>query len=127
MAWPRRLLVSSRGGGMSLSQWLQLVISGITAGAIYALVGLGYVTIYRTSRVVNFAQGSFVMLGSLLTYSLLTERGLPFWLAGILAVIGVVAISVAMYFLVIAPIMKVSLVSMILMTCLLYTSPSPRD
>ena len=50
---------------MNLSQWLQLLLSGITTGAIYALVGLGYVTIYRTSRVVNFAQGSFVMLGSL--------------------------------------------------------------
>jgi len=35
---------------MGLSQWLQLLISGITTGMIYALVGLGYVTIYRTSR-----------------------------------------------------------------------------
>ena len=60
---------------MNLSQWLQLLISGITTGMIYALVGLGYVTIYRTSRVVNFAQGSFVMLGALITYSLLSERG----------------------------------------------------
>ena len=101
---------------MNLSQWLQLLIAGIMTGSIYALVGLGYVTIYRTSRVVNFAQGSFVMLGALITYSLLTERGLPFWLAGILSVVIVVAIAVAMYFLVIAPIMKVSLVSMILVT-----------
>ena len=101
---------------MGVTQWLQLVIAGITSGAIYALVGLGYVTIYRTSRVVNFAQGSFVMLGALFTYSLLSERGLPFWLAGILAVAAVVVVSVAMYFLVIAPIIKVSLVSMILVT-----------
>ena len=75
-------------------------------GSIYALVGLGYVTIYRTSQVVNFAQGTFVMLGALITYSLLKERGLPFWLAGILCVIAVVVVAVAMYFLVIAPIMK---------------------
>jgi branched-chain amino acid transport system permease protein len=101
---------------MSLAQWLQLLISGVVTGAIYALVGLGYVTIYRTSRVVNFAQGSFVMLGSLITYSLLHDAGLPFWLAGIVSVVVVVIIAVAMYFLVIAPIMKVSLVSMILVT-----------
>jgi branched-chain amino acid transport system permease protein len=101
---------------MGLSQWLQLAISGIVTGAIYALVGLGYVTIYRTSRVVNFAQGSFVMLGALITYSLLMERGLPFWLAGIISVAAVVGIAVAMYFLVVAPIIKVSLVSMILVT-----------
>lgn len=104
------------GGGMSVSQWLQLLISGIVTGAIYALVGLGYVTIYRTSRVVNFAQGSFVMLGALITYSLLHEAGLPFWLSGLVSVAAVVAIAVAMYFLVIAPIIKVSLVSMILVT-----------
>ena len=101
---------------MGVTQWLQLVVSGIVTGAIYALVGLGYVTIYRTSRVVNFAQGSFVMLGALITYSLLSERGFPFWLAGILSVVAVVLIAVAMYFLVIAPIIKVSLVSMILVT-----------
>jgi branched-chain amino acid transport system permease protein len=101
---------------MGLAQWLQLVISGIVTGSIYALVGLGYVTIYRTSRVVNFAQGSFVMLGALITYSLLTEVGLPFWLAGILSVMVVVMMAVAMYFLFVAPIMKVSLVSMILVT-----------
>jgi branched-chain amino acid transport system permease protein len=101
---------------MSISQWLQLLISGIVTGAIYGLVGLGYVTIYRTSRVVNFAQGSFVMLGALITYSLLHDAGFPFWLSGIVAVAVVVAIAVAMYFLVIAPIIKVSLVSMILVT-----------
>ena len=86
-------LVLLLGGKMNLSQWLQLLLSGITTGAIYALVGLGYVTIYRTSRVVNFAQGSFVMLGSLFTYSLLTDYGLPFWLAGIIAVIAVMVVA----------------------------------
>lgn len=102
---------------MSVSQWLQLLVSGITTGAIYSLVGLGYVTIYRTSRVVNFAQGSFVMLGALITYSLLNQWGkLPFWLSGILAVAAVVIISLLMYRLLIAPVMKVSLVSMILIT-----------
>ena len=55
----------SGGAGWISAQWLQLLISGIVAGSSTLLVGLGYVTIYRTSRVVNFAQGSFVMLGAL--------------------------------------------------------------
>jgi branched-chain amino acid transport system permease protein len=102
---------------MTFSEWIQLVVSGITAGAILSLVGLGYVTIYRTSRVVNFAQGSFVMLGALLTYSLLNEwTHLPFWLCGIIATIAVVIVALAMYRFLIAPVMKVSLVSMILIT-----------
>jgi branched-chain amino acid transport system permease protein len=102
---------------MTFGQWMQLLLSGVVTGAIYALVGLGYVTIYRTSRVVNFAQGSFVMLGALITYSLLYEwTHLPFWLCGIMAVAAVVGIAVLMYRLLIAPVMKISLVSMILVT-----------
>lgn len=102
---------------MTFSEWMQLLLSGVVAGSIYALVGLGYVTIYRTSRVVNFAQGSFVMLGALIAYSLLNEwTHLPFWLCAILAILAVVAIAMAMYRLLIAPVMKVSLVSMILVT-----------
>ena len=54
-----------------MTQFLQLVITGITMGAIYSLIGLGYVTIYSTSHVVNMAQGSFVMVGAFFGYSLL--------------------------------------------------------
>ena len=85
-------------------------------GSIYSLVALGYVTIYRTSRVVNLAQGSFVMLGALFTYSFLSEIGLPYWLAAVLGILGVVIIGVLMYLLVIRPLIKVSLVSIILAT-----------
>jgi branched-chain amino acid transport system permease protein len=101
---------------MSISQWLQLLVAGITAGAVYGLIGLGYVTVFRTSRVVNMAQGSFVMLGALLTYSFFSELGWPFWLAAPAAILVVVGVSLLMYTVVIAPIMKVSLVAMILAT-----------
>jgi len=47
-----------------MSTWLQYIVTGITMGSVYALIGLGYVTIYRTSHVVNMAQGSFVMMGA---------------------------------------------------------------
>ena len=63
-----------------MTEWLQLLVSGITLGAIYSLVALGFVTIYRTSRVVNMAQGSFVMFGALFAYSFLNEWGWPYWL-----------------------------------------------
>ncbi|MCZ7665103.1 MAG: branched-chain amino acid ABC transporter permease [Thermoleophilia bacterium] len=101
---------------MSPSQWIQLLFSGLTSGAIYGLIGLGYVTIYRTSRVVNFAQGSFVMLGALIAFSLLNEAHLPYWAAGLGSVLAVMLISMVMYRVVIAPIIKVSLIAMILGT-----------
>jgi len=53
---------------MSLSaQLAQYVASGLVVGGVYALIGLGFVIVYRVTRVINFAQGEFVMLGALLT------------------------------------------------------------
>jgi branched-chain amino acid transport system permease protein len=50
---------------MTLSTALFLLVSGLTNGAIYALLGLGLVLIYNVTRVINIAQGEFVMLGAL--------------------------------------------------------------
>ena len=51
-----------------MSKWIQLLVTGVTLGSIYSLIALGYVTIYRTSRIVNMAQGAFVMFGAFFTY-----------------------------------------------------------
>ena len=99
-----------------MSTWLQYIVTGITMGSVYALIGLGYVTIYRTSHVVNMAQGSFVMMGGFFAYSLLKEIGLPYWASIILSIIAVMVVSVGMYLLVLKRIMKSSLVNMILAT-----------
>ena len=51
---------------MSLgSQTLQFLVSGLSVGAIYALIALGFGVVYNATRIVNFAQGEFVMLGAL--------------------------------------------------------------
>jgi len=93
-----------------------LLVTGVTMGSIYALIALGYVTIYRTSRVVNLAQGAFVMFGAFFTYSFFSELGLPYWLSAILGIVCVAIVGVVMYLLVIRPLIKVSLVSIILAT-----------
>ncbi|MGB6068775.1 MAG: branched-chain amino acid ABC transporter permease [Desulfomonilaceae bacterium] len=51
---------------VSFADILQYVFSGITIGAIYAMVGLGFTMIYNSTSIINFAQGEFVMLGGLL-------------------------------------------------------------
>lgn len=97
-------------------KWIQLLVTGVTMGSVYSLIALGYVTIYRTSRIVNLAQGAFVMFGAFFTYSFLSELGLPYWLSAILAIVCVVLVSLVMYLLVLRPLIKVSLVSIILAT-----------
>jgi branched-chain amino acid transport system permease protein len=95
---------------------LQLLITGITMGSIYSLVALGYVTVYRTSRIVNMAQGSLVMLGALFCYTFTRTLGFPYWLSGLIAVVLVAALSVAVYWVVLQRLVGISLVSVILAT-----------
>ena len=71
------------------SQWLQFVASGVTSGAIYALVALGFSIVYNASHAINFAQGEFVMIGGMSAVSLVA-LGLPLWIAVPLAVAGAV-------------------------------------
>lgn len=99
-----------------MANWIQLLVTGITMGSVYALIALGFVTIYRSSRIVNMAQGSFVMFGGLFAFSMMLEIGMPFWLAGIIGTVLVVVLAVLMYQVVLKPVLKISLVSMILCT-----------
>ena len=58
---------------LELKDWIQFVVSGFSTGCIYALIGLGIIVIYSVTRVINMAQGEFVMLGAMLAV-VLTAR-----------------------------------------------------
>ena len=64
---------------------LQYLSSGIATGCTFALVATGFVAIYRVTRVVNFAQGAFAVIGGMAAYALL-GRGLPHGAAELVAV-----------------------------------------
>lgn len=66
---------------------LQLVLSGIAQGSIYALVALGMTVVFRATGVVNFAHGEFFMLGAFSVYVLVNIAGLPFAAAAPLAIV----------------------------------------
>lgn len=79
-----------------MAEWLQFVFSGLTVGAIYALVALGFTLIYNASDVVNFAQGEFVMLGGMTTV-FLSLAGAPLPLAALLAIVITIAVGLALH------------------------------
>jgi len=60
---------------MDLSALPQFVAGGVTVGAVYGLIGAGFSLVFKASKVVNFAQGEFVVLGGLVTYSLMALFG----------------------------------------------------
>jgi len=101
---------------MSSAQFVQYLISGITSGSVYALVGLGFTIIYAVTKIINFAQGEFVMLGGLLSFTLIHSAGLPAVPALILSIIIAAAIGAVMYLLAIRPAQKASVVSLIIIT-----------
>ena len=63
---------------MDLPFVLEVLVGGLLSGVMYSLVAIGFVLIYKTSGVLNFAQGSMVLFAALSFVSLL-ERGVPFW------------------------------------------------
>ena len=87
---------------MNPSALLQFLISGINLGCIYAAIGLGLFVVYSVTRVLNLAQGEFVMLGGMLTVSLL-NIGMPLLSALLIAVIISAAIGAFLYQFIIYP------------------------
>ena len=67
---------------------LQLLFTGIGIGAVYALVALGFVLIFRATNVVNFAQGEFSMVAAYLMVVFAVDLGWPYWLAFAIAIAG---------------------------------------
>ncbi|HEY8899337.1 MAG TPA: branched-chain amino acid ABC transporter permease [Chthoniobacterales bacterium] len=68
----------------------EVIVGGLLAGVMYSLVAIGFVLVYKTSGVLNFAQGSMVLLAALTFVSVL-ERGAPFW-GALLLTLGVMAL-----------------------------------
>jgi branched-chain amino acid transport system permease protein len=60
-----------------MSYFMQLVVSGIVVGSIYALSALGFVLIYKSSRVLNIAHGQIIAGGAFITYALTVWVGIP--------------------------------------------------
>ncbi len=98
-----------------LSELLQFLFSGITVGAIYALVGLGFVLIYNASHVINFAQGEFMMIGGMTTVSLV-EAGVQMPLAVAAAVGTGTLVGFALEKLAVEPARRASVVTLIIIT-----------
>ncbi len=108
-------------------QLLQFVLSGITVGSIYALIALGFVTIYNVTGIINFAQGEFAVYGALLAISvfqkvrllsgnLQLDLGWPLPAAALFGVAVTTLLGLVLYRLGIQPSRHASILSMIIVT-----------
>ena len=97
------------------AQFMQYLLTGLTVGAIYALVALGFSIIFNASEVINFAQGEFVMIGGMATVSL-NATGLPYALAVPLAVAATALAGLALEKFAVEPARGASVVTLIIIT-----------
>ncbi len=98
-----------------MAEFIQFLLTGITIGATYALVALGFSLIYNASHVINFAQGEFLMIGGMGTVAFY-GAGAPLPLAAAGAVLLATAVGIALEKLAIEPARNADVVSLIIIT-----------
>lgn len=89
-----------------MENFILLIVSGLTNGSVYGLIGLSLSLIYVSSRVINFAQGEFVMLGALLTLMFITSLALPAPIAILFVLLISLIVGLALERLVYAPLVR---------------------
>jgi len=96
--------------------YLQLLVSGLVIGSIYSLVALGFVIIYKATKVVNFAQGELVMVGAYICFSLTVQAKLPFLAAFFLTLAFSFILGIAIERLILRPMIGEPIISVIMVT-----------
>ena len=92
--------------GYDLPTLFQFIIAGLAVGCVYSLVALGFTVIFNASGILNFSQGSFVMLGGMLTYVFYDRLGWPLGWAALAATAVVASIGFMADWLVVAPLWR---------------------
>jgi branched-chain amino acid transport system permease protein len=96
--------------------FLQLVVTGISLGMIYALISIGVVIIIKCTNAFNIAQGHFVLIGGYLGYTFLVSFHLPIWATLILAVIAAIIMGLLIERLTLRPLVGQPELAIIMMT-----------
>jgi branched-chain amino acid transport system permease protein len=76
-----------------METFVAAAVQGLGVGGVYALLGVGFVIIYRATEVVNFAQPALMILGAYTASALVAQAGLPFWLSVVLAMLVLAGIG----------------------------------
>ena len=95
---------------------LQLVVTGLATGAVYGLVGLALVVIYKATNVMNFAQGEMAMFSTFIAFVLITDVGLPYGVAVLLTMVISALAGATIERLIIRPAASTSLLTVAVLT-----------
>ncbi|OYW53609.1 MAG: branched-chain amino acid ABC transporter permease [Azorhizobium sp. 35-67-5] len=101
---------------MEFQLLLQLIINGLIIGALYGVVGMCFVLIYKASQVVNFAQGEFLLIGAWACWWLLTYWQIPFFWGFLISLAFMMLFGLALQVIVLRPLIGEPVISVIMVT-----------
>lgn len=102
-------------GDFDLQFTIYLLTNGVMIGLMYALIALGFVLIYKATDAINFAQGEFVMFAGFIAAAVMSH-GLPFWLAALISIGGMVALGFALERVVLRPLIGRPVIAVVMAT-----------
>lgn len=95
---------------------LQLIVNGVIIGVLYGVVAMSFVLIYKSTQVVNFAQGEFLLIGAWVCWAMLVHFGLPFWLGFVLTLAFMFVFGILLQMVVLRPMIGEPIISVIMLT-----------
>jgi branched-chain amino acid transport system permease protein len=101
---------------MNTQLLFQLLVNGLIVGALYGVVAMSFVLIYKASQVVNFAQGEFVLVGAWVCWWLLTRYQMPVYVGLPVALAFMTVFGIAVQALLLRPLVGEPIISVIMVT-----------
>jgi len=101
---------------MNFELLTQLLVNGLVVGTLYGVVAMCFVLIYKSTRVVNFAQGEFLLIGAWTCWALLVKFELPFYVGFPITLVFMMVFGIVLQVLVLRPMIGEPIISVIMVT-----------
>lgn len=99
-----------------MTQFIQLLIIGLSVGSIYAIVSVGFVLVFKATEIFNFAQGNLMVVGAYLAYTFIVSVGMPAFLGAVAAVLASALLGVVLHYTLFRPMLGKPVLSIIMAT-----------
>jgi len=101
---------------MNLELLSNLLVNGVIVGTLYGVVAMCFVLIYKSTQVVNFAQGEFLLIGAWVCWALLVKFNLPFWIGFPITLVFMMLFGILLQVVALRPMIGEPIISVIMLT-----------
>ena len=101
---------------MNFELLTQLIINGLIVGLLYGVVGMCFVLVYKSTQIVNFCQGEFLLIGAWVCWAFLVYLQLPFIVGFLLTLVFMAGFGILLQMIVLRPMIGEPIISVIMVT-----------